>query len=106
MSNRKHIPNDSFKAFAKNDAPNQTVNGIPETAELRRTRHRKARIQSHPKQETRVEAKQRRRKEAEVRNAITARMTPNDRIRMLDLLHGEGVGANRERARLSKLAAK
>lgn len=106
MSNRLHIPNDSFKAFAKNDAPNQTVNGVPETAELRRVRHRKVRISSHPKQETRAEQKQRRRKEAEERNSVTARMAPNDRIKMLDLLFGEGVGAHKERARLSKLATK
>lgn len=54
------------------------------------------RICLHPEQA-------RRRQESNARNALTAQLTPSQRLNRLDYLFGRGVGASRERARLTAL---
>lgn len=59
---------------------------------------------THVHQETKMEQKHRRRAEADKRNAKCRAMSPTDRIKELDYQFGESLGANKERARLKKLA--
>lgn len=57
---------------------------------------------SHVKQETKREQKIRRREEAIVRAKLRAMRSPEVQIEELDMFLGTGVGAKKERARLTR----
>lgn len=54
----------------------------------------------------RRDIRKKRREAAEARDALRAKRTPEEQLALLDRRLGEGVGAARERERLSKLIAK